>query len=161
MYSHRSRVLCDMRQQRDAEKFFWLPQGAFCSPPQSSSPIFLPTAAVTQKSARKLIEAVKVLLSFSRKHMQEIPGKPCASKQWQGIGASLSKPPHQEKAPPHSSSCCAPAVSAPVLAGERDEIPRGSALGSLKLWQSLAIKSDIFGEIVFITFLKILLLFWV
>lgn len=138
MYNHRSRIPCDTRQQRDAQKFFWLPQGAFCSSPQSSS-VFLPTAAVTQKSARKLIEAVKVLLSFSRKHMQEIPGKPCASKQWQGIGASLSKPPHQEKAPPCSSSCCAPAVSAPVLAGETEmKYPGGQhweLSSSGKAWQ--------------------------
>lgn len=81
---------------------------------------------LSHSRARRLIEAVKALLGFSRKHMQEIPGKPRAPKQWQRIGGSLSKPPHQKKAPPRPSPCCAPAVSAPVLAGEAEvKHPRG------------------------------------
>lgn len=90
------------------------------SAPLLTPPVFLPAAAVTQKSAGKLTEAVEVLLKLSRKHMQEIPGTPCTSRQWQGIRAGLSKAPHQKKASPHPSSCCAPAVSAPALAGDTE-----------------------------------------
>lgn len=60
------------------------------SAPLLSPPLlYFSQLQLSHSRARKLIEAVKVLLSFSRKHMQEIPGKPCASKQWQGIGGAF------------------------------------------------------------------------